>query len=273
MTRTAPGTRAAKPWSVRTCSCCRAPRHTQGRPPAPGRRRRRRARRDEARGVRGAIRVAPLVAPVQRLPRRGRAPKAQASRPRPSTRSCRICSQESSRRVARRTHGRAPARDRGAREALSSPAKTCSTSPRTKSTSRRASSSASSWSTSSALGHKAVGPCLRDPFGKIPVVAAAGVARRGARRPGVPRCPRVRALRPIKSRRGAVRGVGPRRVARRWIRPAARRRARVRGPAGAGGSTKLRVPFVTEHALRAEGHAKTPDVKLDAAHRGQRARS
>ncbi len=102
------------------------------------------------------------------------------------------------------------------------------------------------------LSHKSVGPCLRDPFGKIP---ASPPERTPAHAHGPALCARLRS--------DVERCVA-------WDHVASPAVDTLRHTAGREyedllehSLTKLGVPFVTEQALRAEGHAKTPDIKLE----------
>ena len=109
------------------------------------------------------------------------------------------------------------------------------------------------------LGHKAVGPCLRDPFGKIPSSPPPeSPAARGV--PGVPGVPGSAICDRLKV--DVERCVA-------WDHVASPAVDVMRHAAGREYEIllerrleELRVPFVTEDALRAEGHSKTPDVKL-----------
>jgi hypothetical protein len=102
------------------------------------------------------------------------------------------------------------------------------------------------------LTHKSIGPCLRDPFGKIPdappensVGHAHGPALCARLKQDVERCvqwdhvasPAVDTLR---------------HTAGREYEDLLENRLR-----------ELGIPFVTESTMRMEGHAKTPDIKLD----------
>ena len=102
------------------------------------------------------------------------------------------------------------------------------------------------------LGHKAVGPCLRDPFGKIPDVAPDGTP---AHAHGPDLCHRLR----VDVERCVA-----------WDHVASPAVDTLRHTAGREYEelleeklSRLGIPFVTEGALRAEGHAKTPDIKLE----------
>ena len=102
------------------------------------------------------------------------------------------------------------------------------------------------------LSHKSVGPCMRDPFGKIP---ASPPERTPAHAHGPALCARLRS--------DVERCVA-------WDHVASPAVDTLRHTAGREyedllehSLTKLGVPFVTEQALRAEGHAKTPDIKLE----------
>ena len=102
------------------------------------------------------------------------------------------------------------------------------------------------------LSHKAVGPCLRDPFGKIP---ASPPEHTPAHAHGPALCARLRS--------DVERCVA-------WDHVASPAVDTLRHTAGReyedlleNSLRKLGIPFVTEQALRAEGHAKTPDIKLE----------
>jgi hypothetical protein len=102
------------------------------------------------------------------------------------------------------------------------------------------------------VGHKAVGALLRDPHGKIPATPAAGTpaAARGAKR-----CRRLR--------------LDVERVTA-WDHHASPAVDALRHNAGKEYEELLEemlaaegIPFVTERDLRADGHARTPDIKLE----------
>jgi hypothetical protein len=102
------------------------------------------------------------------------------------------------------------------------------------------------------VGHKAVGALLRDPHGKIPATPAAGTpaAARGAKL-----CRRLR--------------LDVERVTA-WDHHASPAVDALRHNAGKEYEELLEemlaaegIPFVTERDLRADGHARTPDIKLE----------
>jgi hypothetical protein len=102
------------------------------------------------------------------------------------------------------------------------------------------------------LSHKSVGPCLRDPFGKIP---ASPPENTPAHAHGPQLCARLRSdvERCVAWDHVASPAVDTlRHIAGREYEDLLETRLE-----------KLGIPFVTEQALRAEGHAKTPDIKLE----------
>ena len=102
------------------------------------------------------------------------------------------------------------------------------------------------------LGHKAVGPILRDPFGKIPGVPPEGTP---AHAHGPRLCARLRA--------DVERCIAWDHVASPAVDTARHTAGREYEDVLEGKLRAMGIPFVTEGALRAEGHAKTPDIKLE----------
>ena len=105
------------------------------------------------------------------------------------------------------------------------------------------------------LGHKTVGMCLRDPFGRIPETPPEGTPAHAHENGGARLCRRLR----IDVERCVA-----------WDHVASPAVDTLRHTAGREYEdlleeklTRLGIPFVTEDALRAEGHAKTPDIKLE----------
>lgn len=105
------------------------------------------------------------------------------------------------------------------------------------------------------LGHKTVGLCLRDPFAKIPETPPEGTPAHVHPNGGAQLCRRLR----VDVERCVA-----------WDHVASPAVDTLRHTAGREYEevleeklTTLGIPFVTEGTLRAEGHAKTPDIKLE----------
>lgn len=106
------------------------------------------------------------------------------------------------------------------------------------------------------LGHKHVGQCLRDPYGRIPEVAPPGTPAWGhGDDHGAGLCRRLRV--------DVERCVAWDHVSSPAVDTSRLTAGREYEDVLEEKLSSLDIPFVTEDALRAEGHARTPDIKLE----------